>query len=201
MMDDMAGGRMARILFAVGTLMLAVGFWQAGSGVYIEAKAWLGQHLIRTAWADTLEGGARQLPWFWADTWPVARLQVPRLDQDLIVLSGANGRTLAWGPGHQDGSALPGRAGATVIAGHRDTHMTFLRDMQSGDEIQMTDRRGVTHRYRAISTQVVHKDLARIVTDDGGHRLVLVTCWPFESLAAGGPFRYVVEAVRVGRSS
>ncbi|UCE88716.1 MAG: class GN sortase, partial [Pseudomonadota bacterium] len=67
------------------------GAWQLGHGAWIYAKAVLAQHLLHSAWQHTLAQRAvssqpRILPWPWADTWPVARLQVPRLDVDLVVL-------------------------------------------------------------------------------------------------------------------
>ena len=105
----------ARPLRWIGLVLLGFGAWQLAAGVGIEAKAWLGQMLIRDAWAKTIETGGRHAPWPWADTAPVARLEVPRHETDLIVLAGATGRTIAWGPGHQDGSAAPGTPGPSDI--------------------------------------------------------------------------------------
>ena len=33
------------------------------------------------------------------------------------------------------GSALPGKTGNCIIAGHRDTHFRMLKDLRKGDEI------------------------------------------------------------------
>src|SRR5256884_6616698 len=60
------------------TLLVALGAWQLGRGAWIQAKAWLAQSLIAHAWARTLSGERQAKPWPWADTWPVARLTVPR---------------------------------------------------------------------------------------------------------------------------
>ena len=38
----------------------------------------------------------------------MARLSVPRLGLERHVLAGAHGRSLAFGPGHLDGTPLPG---------------------------------------------------------------------------------------------
>jgi sortase A len=115
--------------------LLGCGIWLLGHGLWIYAKAELAQHLLQRAWARTLAGERAVKPWPWADTWPVARIRLPAHGIDLIVLDGVSGRTLAFGPGHMPGTPLPGRAGVTVIAGHRDTHFRFLRDVQAGDEI------------------------------------------------------------------
>jgi sortase A len=107
--------------------LFAVGLWQVGEGSWIYAKARLAQLLLERAWTRTLAGETQVRPWPWADTWPVARLTVPAKSIDLVVLNGAYGRTLAFGPGYAESSAWPGSAGTTIVTGHRDTHFRFLR--------------------------------------------------------------------------
>ena len=93
-------------------LLLSIGGWQAGHGAFIYGKAWLAQLLLEDAWRRTEVGASGPVrPWPWADTWPVARLEVPRLGIDEIVLAGGSGRTLAFAPGHVDGTAAPGSRG------------------------------------------------------------------------------------------
>ena len=188
--------RRRTLLLSCAGLLAALALWQLGAAGRIQAKAWLAKHLIAAAWAETLAGAERARPWPWADTWPVARLVVPRLELERLVLAGASGRTLAFGPGHQDGSALPGAAGASVIAGHRDTHLRFLKDLRPGDRLELEDRAGTRHLYRVAQSLVVHRDRARIDISDPTPRLVLVTCYPFDALVPGGPLRYVVVAER-----
>src|SRR5690606_32560640 len=101
---------------------------------------------------------------------------------------------IAFGPGHLQGTPLPGEAGNSVIAGHRDTHLAFLRDLQAGDELEVQRRDGQLARYRVTSMEVVDKRDTWVTRNLGGTRLTLVTCWPFEALRAGGPERYVVFA-------
>jgi hypothetical protein len=101
------------LLFAAALLLLA-GMWQLGGGLAIRGKAILAQILVRDAWERTLKGERQAKPWPWADTWPVARLSVPAQRIDLFVLAGANGRTIAFGPGHVFGTAPPGEEGNSV---------------------------------------------------------------------------------------
>ena len=61
----------------------------------------------------------------------------PRFSQDVIVLAGASGRTLAFGPGHLDGSARPGEPGNCVLSAHRDTQFAFLRRLEIGDLLDL----------------------------------------------------------------
>ena len=100
-----------RPLVMLTVFFLAVGLWQIGEGSWIYAKARLAQVLLRRAWSRTLAGERDVRPWPWADTWPVAKLTVPSMHIDLIVLNGAYGRTLAFGPGYSESSAFPGVAG------------------------------------------------------------------------------------------
>lgn len=183
------------VLLAAAALLLA-GLWQVSRAGYIHAKAYLAQVLIADAWARTRDGSAHAKPWPWADTWPVAQLRAPHQNAAAFVLAGADGRTLAFGPGHVYGTPLPGEPGNSVIGAHRDTHFAFLRALRRGDPIDVTTSAGATVRYRVTETLIVHKSDIRVLESEGEAReLTLVTCYPFDALRAGGPLRYVVRAV------
>lgn len=175
-------------------LLLAFGLWHLGQAGYIAAKAELAQYLMQRSWQQTLAGARAVKPWPWADTWPVARLTAA--DVDLFVLAGADGRALAFGPGHVYGSAAPGENGNSVIGGHRDTHLHFLKDLRPGDGLNIQRPDGVVVRYRVSTTRVTDKNDLSPLDPSGPARLTLVTCWPFDALRAGGPERYVVTALR-----
>lgn len=183
-----------KLLPAAALVFLLAGVWQLGGGLYIHAKALLAQVLVRDAWAHTLAGERRVKPWPWADTWPVARLTVPAQGVDLFVLAGANGRTIAFGPGHVFGTALPGEGGNSVIGGHRDTHLRFLRDTRIGTEIRVQRADGAWRRYRVEAAAVLDQEDLWITRQDDGTLLTLVTCYPFDAIRPGGPRRYVVFA-------
>jgi sortase A len=180
--------------FAVPALLLAVGASQVASGSWIHAKALLAQALLEYAWRCTLDGAEQARPWPWADTWPVARLSIPRLDAAMIVLAGDTGRTLAFGPGHTHGSALPGTFGTAIVNGHRDTHFAVLRELESGDELLVERRDGRLVRYVVDELAVADSRTAQVRAPDDASALVLITCWPFDALRPGGPMRYVVTA-------
>lgn len=183
-----------RVPLAAGALAVLLGLWQLGSAGTIHAKAWLAQVLLERAWAATLAGEARVAPWPWADTAPMARLRAPGLGVDQIVLAGASGRSLAFGPGHLDGTAPPGGPGHAVISGHRDTHFRFLRDLAPGDVLEVQDADGAWRRYLVAETQVIDARSARLAAGDGRARLTLVTCYPFDAVVPGGTLRYLVTA-------
>ncbi len=174
--------------------LLCLGFWHLGQGSYIPAKAWLAQELMQRAWLQAGEGVDRPAPWPWADTWPVARLTARSQDIDLIVLAGGSGRTLAFGPGHLGASAMPGQTGNMIIAGHRDTHFHFLRDIVTGELIGVESPKGVRHVYEVVGADVVDSRKGSLVLDTELAMLTLVTCYPFDSTDVGGPLRYIVTA-------
>jgi sortase A len=185
--------RASRLAGVAVALLLLVGVWQVGQGVWIHVKAGLAQLLLHRAWARTLEGERDAKPWPWADTWPVARLRVPAHGVDLIVLDGVSGRTLAFGPGHPSGAPLPGRPGTAVISGHRDTHFRFLAALKPGEEIVVELPGRTAARFRVADTAVVDSRVAVVRAADGP-ALVLLTCYPFDAVRAGGPLRWVVTA-------
>ncbi len=170
------------------------GMWQIGSASYIHAKAILAQVLLETAWDKTVHGQQEVKPWPWADTWPISRLDVPGLGIDRIVLAGASGSSLAFGPGHLFGSSLPGQQGNTVIAGHRDTHFRFLQDIQRGDLIQMQLLTGETIQYEVTETIIADEKEAEYIANTSENTLTLITCYPFNAIRPGGPLRYLVIA-------
>ena len=167
-----------------------------GEGIYIHAKAQLAQVLLERAFTETIATGRSVKPWSWADTWPVARIEVKRLNASAIVLAGSSGQALAFGPGHLETTGEPGERGTAVYSAHRDTHFRFLKDVATGDEIAVTRADGKTFIYRATSASVVRFDASGIDPQASGHELVLSTCWPFDSVTPG-PMRYVLHAVMV----
>ena len=163
-----------------------------GQGLWIHAKAMLAQILLERAFAQSLATGSAVKPWAWADTWPVARIAVPRLGRSVIALAGSSGQALAFGPGHVELSPEAGEPGTAIYSAHRDTHFAFLEDVRIGDEIRVTRRDGV-FRFRVARTSVVRWDSSGIDALGPGRGLVLATCWPLDAKTAG-PFRYLVHA-------
>src|SRR5690606_19617295 len=109
-----------RLQGGVAALMLAAGLWFVGGAAWIHAEALLAHALIEHAWVGNLASGSPEQGWWpWADTTPVARLAFVAQRRSMIVLAGASGPVLAFGPGHRAGSALPGSRGNSVISAHR----------------------------------------------------------------------------------
>ena len=189
-----------RLVLAFAALLIAGSAVPLAGAGWIHAKAQLAQVLLERSWESRLAGvdeaGAK--PWPWADTAPVARLQVPRLDVDQIVLAGASGRSLAFGPGHLTGTALPGERGNSVITGHRDTHFDFIGDLKTGDIFRLQRPDGSWARYRVAGGEVVDVRTAQLDATPGRSAVTLVTCWPFNSRDYNQPWRYAVFGEAIG---
>jgi sortase A len=183
-------------LIAAGGLALA-GMLSVAHGAWIPAKAKLAQILLEDAWQKTQLTQRPTKPWPWADTWPVGRLSAPAQNQSLIVLAGASGEALAFGPGHLSQSATPGSEGNSVIAGHRDTHFAFLKHLKSGDRLQLEAQDGKIHEYQVTDLRVVLETETEVLLPTEQAMLTLITCYPFDALKPGGPLRYVVRAARL----
>lgn len=170
-------------------VLLAGGFWQLGQGGLVQAKAWLGQALLEQAWA-TSDSDEPVKPWPGAVSHPIARLSVPSLALDRLVLDGADTAVLAWGPGMEVGPN-----GHHMIAAHRDTHFRFLEHIELGDLIWLEQRDGPARSWRVIDLAVVDSRETAIDMNLDQELLTLVTCYPFDARSTGGPLRYVVSLV------
>lgn len=184
-----------RVMFVASLIIGLSGLGWLAQGAYIQAKAMLAQQLLQSAWQQTLHGQTKVKPWAWADTWPIARLSIPSRQVDLIVLEGASGSSLAFAPGHLHGTPAPGGIGFSVISAHRDTHFSFLRHVKSGEILHLQTSTGDTQTFQVTAMDVVDADDAVIPLYSPVRGIVLVTCYPFDSLGTASSQRYLVYAV------
>jgi len=116
---------------------------------------------------------------------PVARLLIPRIGLDKVVVEGVEDDHLRTGPGHFPDTPLPGQAGNAAIAGHRTTYGAPFYDLdllQPGDEIRVRTVLGDA-TYRVAGTRIVSPDQIDVVGDLGDNRLTLSACHPKYSAA------------------
>ncbi|MCA1442923.1 class GN sortase [Ensifer sp. IC4062] len=204
--DDSSGQRagfLAR-LSAIETVVVAIialialaGLLLIGKGFYMKAKAELSQVLLRKSFEEQLRGAAGGRPWPWADFETAAEISAPRINRSAIVLAGASGEALAFGPAWLANTPLPGDTGTSVIAAHRDTHFRWLKDVSPGDLLVLTRKDGRRFIFRAGEGRVARWDESGINASASGHNLALATCWPFDAVEQG-PMRYIVNAELVG---
>ena len=178
---------MIRILLLVSMFVLAAfGIWQLGQAGLLAAKAWAAPVLIEHAFNQSEELSAPVRPWPWADSHPVARIDVPRLAQREYVLSQSNMRNLAFGP------TLQAVGASTVLFAHRDTHFGFLKNLQLGDRVAVKYSGAAAQNWRGSRLSVIDQDNLYLPSDGGGAQLLFVTCYPFDSIAQNPAERFVV---------
>ena len=189
---------------AAAIALLAAGTALTGYAGSSYARGWLAQERARSEWdariarAAVARGRATPtgaaLPEEPAIGTPVARLVIPKIALDDIVLEGVTDAALNGGPGHLPGSVSPGVTGNSVVSAHRDRHFRRLGELILGDTIttytehdttswRVADRRVVTSGAPAL-----HRESEPVLT--------LTTCWPIGYLG-GAPERLIIKAVPI----
>jgi LPXTG-site transpeptidase (sortase) family protein len=144
------------------------------------------QHKLRLAYQDTFfEVPESSVPYRRVvfREWQPMRLLIPKINVDLMVLSGD-----AWdmelhnkGPVHFQMSDLPStESGNVAIAGHRGTRWGFFTDLDllaEGDEIYL-DIGGYRFIYRVSWVRIVDPDALWIIDSTPDPVLTLQTCEP-----------------------
>jgi sortase A len=113
----------------------------------------------------------------------VARIEMPTIHVDNIMVEGVTAGALAKGPGHFPESPLPGQLGNAAVAGHRTTHGAPFSDVDQlhpGDPVVFTTPAG-RWVYRVTGTEIVaSSDYGKVVPtqDPAKATLTLVSCHP-----------------------
>ena len=122
----------------------------------------------------------------------LAVLRIPALDLEVPVLEGTDEVTLNRGVGRIAGTSVPGQGGNIGIAGHRDGFFRRLKNIRTGDAIELVTMSGtdvfVVDRIRVTSPADVS-----VLRPRTKHSLTLVTCYPFYFVGSA-PRRFIVQA-------
>ncbi len=186
-----------RVLVGAGVLLLLFTAFQLwGTGIFeshsqSQLRARIDQELPPAAAARTRAGGgaipaapgpARTAPDTAApaDGQPVGVLQIPAIGVDQVVVEGTTTADLRTGPGHYQGTPLPGQLGNAAIAGHRTTYghpFYNLNELAGGDRVVLTTRQGV-FVYRVDAVRVVSPSDTSVLQPADFAELTLTTCNP-----------------------
>jgi sortase A len=126
---------------------------------------------------------------------PVARLRIPKIGLDEIVLEGIDDDAMNGGPGHYPGSPLPGGAGNSIISAHRDRHFRDLGRLAVGDTI-VTESGNTATRWVIVKRTVLDKDQPALFPSRSA-TLTLTTCWPIRYFGTA-PDRLILAARPIG---
>ena len=125
---------------------------------------------------------------------PLAKLEIKRLGISGYVEEGLDTATLARAIGHSPTSARPGSMGNIVLAAHRDTFFSGLRDVKLDDVIDVQSTSGAKYQYKVSQIMIVDpKDNWVLQPVSGQDMLTLVTCYPFHFIG-NAPQRLIVQA-------
>src|SRR5579863_9948759 len=183
-----------RLLFMVGILALGyVGFTLLDARLYqVSAKRALETRIVENQIQVEKTHEVIQLKPAVKKGDVLGRMDIPRLGLSVAVLQGTNSRILRLGAGHIEGTPLPGEAGNSGIAGHRDTFFRELKDIRENDEVQFQTAIGLS-RYAVDWVKVVTPDDLSVLAPSTESALTLVTCYPFYFVGPA-PRRFVVRA-------
>ena len=99
---------------------------------------------------------------------------------------------MAWGVGRVIPVKNAPTGSPTILAGHRDTHMQFMSELQMGDSLDLQLSDGSTKSYK-ITVSQISKTPELTLQDQLGdyNKLILTTCWPFNAIQSG-PERFII---------
>ena len=122
---------------------------------------------------------------------PLARIVVPGIGWNGIVLEGTRADVLSGGPGHQLGTAYPGEPDNVVISNHNSYSLDWGK-ARAGDAIILQTNYG-TYTYRITGFRVVEASDTSVAAPTGKPTLTFTTCYPLWAGAVATQ-RYIVRA-------
>ena len=123
---------------------------------------------------------------------PLGVLKIPSINLEVPLLEGTDDLTLNRAVGHIEGTAAPGGLGNIGVAGHRDGFFRGLKDIQTGQAIELVHQQR-TDRYVVDEILIVAPEETSVLSDRPQPSLTLVTCYPFYFVGSA-PSRYIVHA-------
>ncbi|MFC0532844.1 class E sortase [Phytohabitans kaempferiae] len=116
----------------------------------------------------------------------IARLYIPRLEKQWVVVEGVTQKDIRYAPGHYPASADPGKVGNFAVAGHRN-RATFWRldELDPGDAI-VVETKTDWYIYKVSQTRIVKPTQVEVVAPVPGRpgakptkaMVTLTTCNP-----------------------
>jgi sortase A len=110
----------------------------------------------------------------------IARIKVPRLDLNMVVVNGTEVADLRRGPGRHLKSFMPGERKLVYIAGHRTTYLapfSHIDELRPGDKIFL-ELPYASFVYRVTGHRIVDDNDLSVLDSHGHEELVLQACHP-----------------------
>jgi len=188
----LAGGVL--LLGGIG-LLGAVG-WRYADGALARDRARAEWAAMEARWAvESAQERAERPQGPVAPGTPVARVVIPRIGLDEVILEGVEATVLNAAPGHMPGTPMPGATGNSVISAHRDRHFHRLGQLAVGDTVRTFTPQG--HRTWRITGRRIVGAGRPVLYDTPTAILTLTTCWPIRFIGPA-PDRLLLVAEPVG---
>ena len=190
-----------KFFVVLGCCLIILGLVGITKASLMPIKAIIGQHYLEVAWKESLKSNKLSKPWKSADFYMIGELKVPKLKVSRVILNSVSGEAMAWSIGRVTslGNAIDKQP--IILAGHRDSHMQFMSELNIGDKIELTMSDGVLKTYIISGTEVSDKpEVALSPVTLGSESLILTTCWPFNAMKSGDQ-RYLIFADKVNVSA
>ena len=186
-----------KIFITLGCGLIILGLFGIAKASLMPIKAIIGQHYLEVAWKDSLKNNKLSKPWKSADFYMIGELTVPKLKISRVILSSVSGEALAWSIGRVTNIGPSSSNGPIILAGHRDSHMQFMSELNVGDKIELKMSGGVVKTFIISKIDVARQPeliISALNSENGS--LILTTCWPFDSQKSG-PERFILTAQMV----
>ena len=183
-----------KLFIAIGCSLMFLGIFGIAKASFIPIKAIIGQHYLEAAWKESLRNNRLSKPWRSADFYMIGELKVPKLKVSRVILNSVSGEAMAWSIGQVTNLNHALDKQPIILAGHRDSHMQFMSELNVGDKIELTMSDGLLKTYIISGTEVSDKpEVALSTASLGRESLILTTCWPFNAIKSSGE-RYLIFA-------
>lgn len=146
-------------------------------------------HQLEREWSNHSKGGGKaqkQTPDKPLPGDALARIYIPKLKQDWIVVEGTSPADIRLAPGHYSNSQMPGQVGNFAVAGHRTPAIFWNLDEVSQGDTVVVETRDNWFTYKVDKTAIIKPSQVSVVASNpdnpsaGPTRklLTLTTCNP-----------------------
>jgi sortase A len=145
------------VLITFGMVVLLLAAYEIwGKGAIIHAHQSDLNNQLSQAWGNPAVG-ASATPSVGAPPpgWAIARLYIPKLNLQWVVVEGVDLKDIRYAPGHYPGTAMPGQLGNFSVAGHREPGIFWDLDrVQPGDDL-VVETRTNWYVYQVFQNHIV----------------------------------------------
>jgi sortase A len=185
------------LLFACGIALISIGSYNYFKSAYFISSLFLHKDYKPTVELKSSVDQNKNIYPSYGEKF--ADLIIAKSSINIPVFHGDSEEQLIKGAGHFNGSRFPGEGSNVVLAGHRNSVFSNLKDVSKGDTIILNTTYG-KYVYNISEIKIVKGNDNSIVQPLDSEKLTLYTCYPFDYIG-NAPNRYVVISDLVSGTS